>query len=136
MRLTEECKVREHYRDMNYRPSNFHTSIQCYNKLGQLEDIEEEMGFERSGSSLLAFLQSPYIKSIMRLYVSARKHLEEECKVPDVYENSSDLYDAIHIPADKELVEKYKEYYGFDTTAEESQATYSHIVDLEKDYGK
>lgn len=47
------------------------------NKLGKLEDIEEEIGFERSGSSLIAFLQTPYIKSIMKLYVSARKEFEK-----------------------------------------------------------
>ena len=46
MRLTEKCKVREHYRDMQFRPANFHTSIECYNKLGQLEDIEEELGID------------------------------------------------------------------------------------------
>lgn len=53
-------------------------AVSCINKLGQLEDIEEEIGFEKSGSSLLAFLQTPYIKSIMKLYVSARKELENE----------------------------------------------------------
>ena len=45
-------------------------------KLAKLEDIEEEIGFEKSGSSLIAFLETPYIKSIMNLYVSARKELE------------------------------------------------------------
>jgi len=37
----------------------------------------------------------------------------------EIYEKASELYDAIHIPADKELVEKYRDYYGFGTTAEE-----------------
>lgn len=31
-------------REGMYRPANFHTSIECYNKLGRLEDIEEELG--------------------------------------------------------------------------------------------
>ena len=52
------------------------TDFSILNKLGKLEDIEEEIGFEKSGSSLLAFLDTPYIKSIMKLYVSARKELE------------------------------------------------------------
>lgn len=50
----------------------------CCDKLGKLEDIEEEIGFEKTGSSLLAFLETPYIKSIMKLYVSARKDFKEE----------------------------------------------------------
>lgn len=29
-----------------YRPANFHTSIDCYNKCGKLEDIEDELGIE------------------------------------------------------------------------------------------
>lgn len=43
-RLTQNCEheIREHYEDMLYRPANFHTKIECYNKLGQLEDIEDK----------------------------------------------------------------------------------------------
>lgn len=47
-------------------------------KLGALEDIEEESGITKTGSSLLAFLQTPYIKSILNLYVSARKEFRED----------------------------------------------------------
>ena len=45
----------------------------CIQKLGQLEDIEEESGLCETGSSLLAFLQTPYIQSILKLYVDVRK---------------------------------------------------------------
>lgn len=63
-----------------YKPKDeeLSTELDIVHKLGRLEDIEEEVGFEKSGSSLLAFLQTPYIKSIMKLYVSARKELENE----------------------------------------------------------
>ena len=30
------------YRQL-YRPSNFHTKMECYSKLGQIEDIEEKL---------------------------------------------------------------------------------------------
>ena len=50
MRLTERIDkdhiMTHHYRDGKYRPTNFHTKIECYNKLGQLEDIEEELGID------------------------------------------------------------------------------------------
>ena len=48
-------------------------TIRIYNKLSKLEDIEEESGLCETGSSLVAFLQTPYIQSILRLYVDARK---------------------------------------------------------------
>lgn len=74
MRLTRK-KTSKNWITRYYKPKNVLVSDLTW-KLGQLEDIEEEIGFEKSGSSLLAFLQTPYIKSIMKLYVSARKDLE------------------------------------------------------------
>lgn len=47
-RLTEKLDDRNlmtaHHKDGYYRPCNFHTSIQCYNKLGSIEDIEDKLG--------------------------------------------------------------------------------------------
>ena len=81
MRLTEKVGKDQY---MLVNGEDLEITMNAYNKLGQLEDIEEEIGFEKSGSSLLAFLQTPYIESIMRLYVSARKDLERKITKEDL----------------------------------------------------
>lgn len=43
------------------------------NKLARLENIEEEAGLEEVESSLEAFLNTPYIRSILNLYVEVRR---------------------------------------------------------------
>lgn len=70
MRLTK--KSNDNYVFDNYISLN-EPWKSLINKLGQLEDIEEESGLCETGSSLLAFLQTPYIQSILKLYVDVRK---------------------------------------------------------------
>lgn len=49
-RLTEKLDdghlMTAHHKEGHYRPAGFHTSIQCYEKLGKLEDIEDELGLD------------------------------------------------------------------------------------------
>lgn len=56
-----------------YRKRLTKITIQARGKLSQLEDIEEDSGLCETGSSLIAFLQTPYIQSILKLYVDVRK---------------------------------------------------------------
>lgn len=42
--LMEEVKWLTGHPEAKFRPANFHTKIECYNKLGQYECIEKELG--------------------------------------------------------------------------------------------